>query len=382
MKPVDPYDLLATEIPPRDALAIRAFWAHFGGQADGLDRAFSKGDPAEATAVMTALAEVHPDLMWEFGPSDRGHALCITAEWRHGLRALARAAVAAAPDLPRWRFHDARAALGGHWSTAHFEARAQGPLVIGTMRAVAGSDNKVGLEASGTGDQVVGQALLLASLLLGEAADRDWLGQVTVVPGPGLLGRLTGRRAVFDAQAFLAGFAAQVAAVRDGLPGPLALRDPEAEPVTLLTIKPMPEGSARGDLMTFSTSSRAYADAALFGPGFASCNHSRHGEWFAFLRIPHEGQPGLGTDVTARAVVETALHAALSRAGIGGLIAAGHGSEAVYLDFGMTDLVAGLKALAAVFADQPWAALATVHFLEAGLQRHPLALTAPLRAQQ
>ncbi|MGQ0565904.1 MAG: hypothetical protein ACT4OK_12650 [Gemmobacter sp.] len=384
MTPVTPHDVVAPRLMAAHASAILHFWVQFAEAADALDRGFSSGDPGGSSAVMAALRDVHPDLMWEFGPSDRGQALCITAEWRYELRALARAVVVAAPDLPRWRFTDAREPLGALCSVANFEARGQQPLCVRAMQAVPGPANKVGIAVSGDGtdDGLINQALLLATMLLGEEADRDWLGPVTVGARPGPLRRLTGRLAPFDAAGFLDGFAAQVAAIRDGLPDPLAAQDPQTRAATLLTIGSLPEGAGRDDLATFSTASMPYAESALEGRAFASCNHSRHGEWFAFLRIPHEGMPGLGTDVMVRAEIEDSLHAVLSRAGIGGMVAAGHGHEAVYLDFGMSDLGRGLNLLASTFAARPWAGAATVHFLEAGLATQPLALTAPLRAMQ
>lgn len=380
----DPYDLVATEGCAGHATAIARFWQQFTAAADALDRGFSAGEVAGSLDVMAELQAVHPDLMWEFGPSDRGHALCITAEWRDALRPLARAVLAAAPDLPRWRFSDARGAAGAAGVAELFEARAQEPLQINAMQAVAGRDGRIGLDVMGHGaeDRLSVQAQVLAEIVLGEAACRDWVGQVTLRSGPGLLARLSGRRPVFDAATFVAGFAAVRAQMRDALPGPLAQHDPDAGPIGLLRMKAMREGSGRPDLVTFSTASDTYATAALDGRGFASCNHSRHGEFFAFLRVPHDGTPPLATDVGARAEIEAALHRVLSQAGIGGLVAAGHGTAAVYLDFGMTDLRRGLELLARSFAPRPWAQRATIHFLEAGLSAMPISLIAPQRVMQ
>ena len=77
--------------------AIRDFWSGFAQNADAIDAAFSSGANdilALSRDVMAPLGDIAPELMWEFGPSDRGHSLCITPEWRSALRPLARTVVA------------------------------------------------------------------------------------------------------------------------------------------------------------------------------------------------------------------------------------------------------------------------------------------------
>ncbi|MGB5836369.1 MAG: hypothetical protein WBH14_04890 [Albidovulum sp.] len=71
--------------------------------------------------------------IWEFGPSERGHALVITAEWHDELRPLAQAVVARAPDLPRWRFFDARTAKTLEKVVPLLEASRGKPMTIATM---------------------------------------------------------------------------------------------------------------------------------------------------------------------------------------------------------------------------------------------------------
>ncbi|MHA3914147.1 hypothetical protein [Halovulum sp. GXIMD14793] len=102
---MDPYDFAATMLPQDQHDAIAAFWEAFAAGADTLDHAFESRDGdlvSQSVGVMDALKAVSENLMWEFGPSDRGHALCVTAEWRSELRALARLVIRMAPDLPRW----------------------------------------------------------------------------------------------------------------------------------------------------------------------------------------------------------------------------------------------------------------------------------------
>ncbi|MBM7066275.1 hypothetical protein [Actibacterium sp. 188UL27-1] len=95
----DSYDLVALAIPATIQDLVQRFWSRFSDDADRFDTAISTGKPADAIPNMETLADISSDLMWEFGPSDRGHALIVTAEWRDDLRPLARAVVATAPIL-------------------------------------------------------------------------------------------------------------------------------------------------------------------------------------------------------------------------------------------------------------------------------------------
>ena len=91
----DPYDVVATRLLTAKADPIHRFWEGFRDNADELDGLFSTGEGnlARVSEIMAPLGDIAPDLMWEFGPSEKGHNICITAEWRHELRALDRGVV-------------------------------------------------------------------------------------------------------------------------------------------------------------------------------------------------------------------------------------------------------------------------------------------------
>ncbi len=383
---MDLYDLAAARLPSETRAAIAAFWKAFAAQADALDHHFSTPSgqtEADPVAVMRALAEVSDDLMWEFGPSARGHALCVTAEWRDELRPLARAVRAAAPDLPRWHLIDAREPSQPDRLFADFEARARREVTISSITPRLGPERRVDLTVQGTGDEAAlrDQATILVSMLMGEDTERDWLGYIDVEPAssPGLLGRL--RKTAperFDPANVRDAFEAEIAAARSTMPDlPYAALPFDAREVSLFKVKEPKPNHPRPDLIVFSGPDETYARAVMSRARFSSRCHSRHGEWFFYLRIPRTPETPFD-QVADRHAVEEEVQTLLSEGGLGGCVAGSHGEDAVYVDAAATDVGAALARLERGLADRPFAGETSVHFLDAGLTGFvlPLATTA------
>lgn len=378
-----PYDVVGERLLAGKLDRIRAFWDGFSREADALDAAFSSGsgDIVEISQrVMAPLSEVAPDLMWEFGPSDRGHSLCITPEWRNGLRPLAQAVVAMAPDLPRWRFTGARGGNDAALFEQNFQARFNMPITLERIEVAQGKDNKVQMTGFGMGsaESLGNQVLAVGTYLLGEETDWTWFGGVEtkVLKSGGFLG-FGAKHEVqpFETEVFRADFLNVVeeieASRRDA-----AFRDmdPYDREAILLQVPSMRDGTGRTDLFTFQAPDSAYAEAALRTTRFSSENHSRFGEWFMFVRIPRNEEHPFD-QVSDRGEIEDELHAVLSSAGLGGQVGAGHGHDAVYIDVATTDVDAGPALIAETLADRTFFDDATLHFLEAGLTDIALPLT-------
>ena len=374
---MDPYDFAAERLPTDTRNAIAAFWDQFTAQADGLDRCFSTNmtdmtvDPTE---VMAALQDVSPDLMWEFGASDRGHALTITAEWNDEIRPLARAIHHMAPDLPRWQFHEARPPGAEVDHIADYVAQRFGaPLILTRLDASVGKDGRIDLAAFGPGDKktLFDQALSLATSLFGEATERDWVGFVDSKPAgkPGLFSRLRGQpQTEFSAADFADNFRAAIAKAKSGLPAkPYAATPLDDRGSALFRVNITDPNHPRADLFTFVGPSTTYGNAVLSGGRFSSLCHSTHGEWFLFLRIPRTDDMPFDR-VEERSAIEEHLHAALSRDRLGGTVGAGHGHQAVYIDLAVTDVAQGVARISEALKSAPYAAMSTLHFLDQGLR--------------
>ncbi|GEM_PF-6435225 len=141
---MDPYDYVASLIGEETRAKIATFWRVFASKTDAIEDMFSypDGGQLDIVEIMQALVPVSPDLMWEFGPSDRGSRLCVTAELRDELRSLARLVRQIAPDLPRWRLRwrfvdvliqsDFRTADFAQKATLHFLDQGVTDIVVPT----------------------------------------------------------------------------------------------------------------------------------------------------------------------------------------------------------------------------------------------------------
>ncbi len=381
---MDPYDFAAAKLPSDTRAAIAGLWEHFAAHADGVDRCFSSGmkdmttDPTE---VMAALGAVSPDLMWEFGPSDRGHALFITPEWRDELRPLARAVLNAAPDLPRWRFHEVRPPTEPDLIADHFAARYQAPLSLSKAKARMAEEGRIDLAVTGAGtrEEIVDRASVMTSMLLGEEIERDWLGFIDAETAerPGLLGRLRGAvPAELDMAGFLANLRAEIARATDRMPErPYAARPLDTREITLFSAKEPNPDHSRPDLISLAAPNPTYGNAVFSRARFSSRCHSRHGEWFLYLRIARSPAAPFD-DVEDRYALEEELHDILSQGGLGGSVAGSHGTGNVYLDIATTDVGEAVARLERWLTGKPFAADTTLHFLDTGLTGSAVPLAA------
>ncbi|MBL1437141.1 MAG: hypothetical protein COB08_013205 [Rhodobacteraceae bacterium] len=368
----DPYDYAANLISRNTRDAIKAFWQHFAQNADALGRWFfnQQGGTQTVTDIMQPLREVSPNLMWEFGPATDGHMLTITAEFRDTMRPLARLMQRMAPNLPRWTFTDARPPSDPAQLAQEHLARFGFPLTLSQIEVSLGENGRINQHGYGAGRAVFDEVINVSTLLLGEEKERDWVGSVRETPSE--------ISSPFAPLPWLDSFDAAIAEAQRQMPNaPHSALDPAQASGGLYQNFNLIEGDPRQDLITFFAPTAAYVSAALYGPLFSSRGFSRFNEWFMYLKIQRSPAAPFG-HVEERAEVEDRLHATLSSAGIGGWVAAGNGTDHVYIDFAVTDVARAVTLLQNYFGHEVYAAGASLHVLDQGLRDITIPLTPPI----
>ena len=375
----DPYDYFALRLDGDTRRRIADFWAHFAGHAEELDAVFSSGQGdrlGRSLEIMEALRRVSPDLMWEFGPSQIGHRLVITAEWNHDLIPLARAVCRAAPSFERFQIGGVRHGDPDRDNfKRNFEARFRRPLTIEGISCAPGFAGLIEYRLTGRGsvDDLEEQGDCLLSMIMGEQCERDWAGLPSAERcGSGLLGRLKGRGPVIAPDAVVQAFTAAIEQAEAALPGrPLSQIPLDTREMGLMQVSNLPEDHPRADLIVYATPSERFAEAVLRPGLFSSRAQSRFGEWFCALRIERTPEHPFNQP-DDRYALEEVLHEALAPPGLGGVAGGGHGQEAVYIDLALSDIEAGLSALARAVGAQGLAKAAELRFLDKGVNERPI----------
>ncbi len=358
----DPYDYAASLINSHTRNAINSFWQHFAQNADILANWFvnQQGGTQTVVNIMQPLTEVSPDLIWGFGPAEQGHMLTITAEFQDGLRPLARLMQRMAPSLPDWTFTNTHPPSDPAQLAQEHLARFGFPLTLSDIKVSLGRDRRINLHGYGAGPKVFDEVLNVSTLLLGEEKERDWVGYVQETHNQASqpFGPLTWINRFDDA----------IAEARSLMPNaPHSEQDPRQASGGLYRDFNLPHGHPRQDLITFFAPSEAYINAALYGPRFSSRGFSGFNEWFMYLKIQRSLAAPFG-HVEERAEVEDRLHTTLSNAGVGGWVAAGHGTDYVYIDFAVADVALAAALLQNHFGKEVYAADASLYFLDQGLR--------------
>ncbi|MEO1723512.1 MAG: hypothetical protein AAFR84_14015 [Pseudomonadota bacterium] len=354
----DAYDFWAERLARAEQAVLASFWEHFARHAaflygifSGTDRSGAAGDVAEC--MTDALGPLADEIFWEFSAADEAtgddHFLALTPELYHAKRPLARALIAAAPDLPGWKFGDARPPpqsderlLENVAARAFRDVTLVGAAVReGTHRTV----DVLGFGADGVaGDEPGDEAGLLFSLIVGEALERDWLGEIATEPAsatrvPGIARLLGGRDQADEAwtTAFAEEARALLAALQDSVPqGPFAPpRDSASH--ALYDLAPTDGAWPRADLFRYATTRPDYAKARFDGAPIAAARFTRAEESLIGLRVARtpiatfDAPEELGR-------LAGAIDADLRRQGLGGVFGEGLGRAHAYVDAAVNNI--------------------------------------------
>jgi len=330
--------------------AIRTWWEEFSRKADSIDALFRRAEEWDLPEWMNRqLRQIHPELMWEFGPavSGKGHRLVITPETRSELRPLVQEIIERAPRLAGWEFHAYRIAESVEQSLRLVEARTELDLSNVTVAASVGKDNRMDLvyrwdRVPHNNDQAFDAAFVATESLLGEQALDRWVGVISLVDQ---------QTPAEQGQRFLplhrlqSTFDALIDSTISQLP---------AEPYSALTeetewavMKLQPEDARdypeRFDLLTCITCNPDLVGATFSEAPFFSERYSRCGETFCYLKI--DGADTSTTDFQDRDDMEEAIRNALETQDLGALIGAGTGLRYSYMELALTDVDRGIAAV-------------------------------------
>ena len=378
----DAYDFWAQRLAREDTQEIDAFWDRFAEIAQDLDRhLLGRAPHVDAARLMRrALGPLADKLFWEFGPTEpEGQSLAVTAETYHSRRALARAVMLRAPQLPGWRVSDLRRpVLRVPEAVSRILLRSRADTVA--VQAVAphrGAQRRVDLAVEGQGEAafLADQAGVIFGVLLGDIADQNWLGETHVTRRGGLgarLGRLVrrGPRPEQWLERFRGAAVDVISALEAERPElPFAETRMHDDEMAEFRLDPRGDGAAgRHDALVYRTRYRPLVAARIAGVPVSSLRFSRFFESFCGLKIARgSGLPAEAEGEAGIAALARDIEAALTAAGIGGVTGHGQGVNFIYIDLALEDVELALGILRTALARAEVTAPAWMLFDEAGL---------------
>ncbi len=384
---LDAYDFWAERLSSEDLVLIDDFWLRFAEIAPRIERYF-RGLARRIDAdgeVKAALGPLAERLVCDFEFGAEGKlALVITPELYHSRRALARAAVARAPDLPGWEVRDAR------WPVARVPDAVRAILGRSRSEALAveeliprrGAHRLVDLVAHGFGDRefLADQGGVIFSVLLGERADQDWLGTAYPRRWPILaLTNLTLARERPRKDRWLSEFRERATEIIEGFEaerpqtrfadGPMRVED-----TVSFRLRPRTgDWERRGDAMVYQSRHRALTAARLAGVRIGGARFSRFREIFCGLKIRRTNATPFA-EVAEIATLGARIEETLMTRKIGGVTGRAVGLEHVYIDLALIDLRASIDALRGMLGAEGIFGPVWLIFDDAGLEDlyHPL----------
>lgn len=376
----DAYDFWAARITSEEVAAIDDFWLRFGEVAGRIERHFRGYAPGvnPDAEILTALGPLAEELTADFEVGAMGQlTLVVTAELRHSRRALARGTIWRAPERRGWRFSDVRAPVEeteAALDAIRLRSRSDGLAVTG-IEVRRGAHRTIDLEATGTGelDFLADQAGVILAVLLGEAVDQDWLGEVASVPRSKLsrVGELLKKKTEDPAPwlpAFREAATAMLDEIRTELPKqPYAAHRMRVDDTQTFRLRPTPgDPSRRRDAMLYQSRDPKLLAARLANARVSGARFSRFGEVFCGLKIRRSG--GRLAEAGEIASLGAVIEDALMSAGVGGLTGRAQGLEHAYVDLALTDLERGPQVLRQVLTEQDVTSPTWLIFDDVGLE--------------
>lgn len=373
---MDPYDFAATLLPKTKQDAVAEFWDAFLEDAEALQKAFADKDEAGIYGDLKSevlLKSISKTIAMEFMFEEAGHKLCITAGRVNKALPIVRLLKDMAPDLPDWNItyarkpHDKGALLP--FSYQNYQDRFDHLLLIDNITPTFNPDGRIDIMGSGGSapDELIEQTFNAASMILGEEIQRDWVGYTESRPSDH--NSASGEPSMtLDPDVFLEDFRAEISKAQ-ALMRKASFSERKLEDLngTVIHLEDVPEDHRRPDLEVMSIPEGLFAKGAINSPNFSSRCYSSFGEWFLNIRVPHERIPEEDKN-PALSLLVVRLHEALCVGHLGGCAMHGMGSKAIYIDVAVTDVAKGIAVIEATLAKIPFAARATLHFMDVALE--------------
>jgi len=358
----DPNNAAEQQWKQQVAAASERWWRAFQANAANISATFTQPGKFDIVQFMDDhLLAVDPRLCWEFGPARRsnnvqagGHRLVITPESVHWLRPMLNQVLGKAPQIPGWEFYSHRLPEDVDHARAAVEGRCGVEFQQAMIEARIGRHRKIDVlftfpQEKWSEDQARNVAFVLTETLLGEETLDGWIGAIDAVDP-----REPGHRWL-PLERAADTVSAVARSMLDQLPAePLFRLDKETAQWSSYRLEP--EGDfedfpERSDLIVGTTCCLELIEAVMSGRLFDSRCHSRHKEYFCYLKIDASEVDG-SQRVEHRAGLEDPLDAALQQAGIGGSIGGGSGIRYSYVDLAITNVMPALPIIRQVLTRQ------------------------------
>lgn len=386
----DAYDFWAAQTPRDDLDAIDAFWDRFLDLAPRIERYLAGEVPDFDAEGMGrgALGRLAKRLTCVFQTDpEAGPCVVVSPELNHAMRPLARAVVQRAPRLGAWTALDARPPVPEPSAAAAqiLERSRSAEMAVEEIEPRRGAHRLVDLAGSGRsdGEFIAGQSGVVFSVLLGEAMDRDWLGETTarIKPAPPLSERLTSlvRPAARDVT-WLARFRNEaediVRSFEDERPTvPFSELPMTVEEFSTVRLSPRaPDRARRRDATLYQTRYRVLTATRLAGERVTAPRFTRFGEAFVGVKISLV-PPTTLNDPAELVSLGSRLEERLMETRTGGVVARAVGLEHVYVDLALTDLAKALPEIRGSLDREGVRSPAWLIFDEAGLEDRYVPLT-------
>ena len=334
---------------------IDAWWTAFREKADDMDALFTgrmEWDLAEW--MHEHLGEIHPHLMWEFGPAvqQAGHRLVITPESRRHLRPLVAQLIRQAPELDGWEFYAYRLPESLDMTLRTVEARTGGDIRQTRFQATVGDFNRVDLffyadQYTSDDEDALNDVFVATETLVGEEILDHWIGgiEVDTLPSGGKqdLRPIGDLRSVVDDR---------IREIRDLLPASPLFQLGDGQEWTLFKLEPeeLDDYPEQFDMFVGKSMLPAMWQNAHSEAPFDSERFSRFGETFCYVKI--DGTQGVDEEKFAdKSEIEDALDTALRQHEFGCFVGGGTGLKYSYVDLALVDVDRGVEIVRQVLSE-------------------------------
>lgn len=328
--------------------ATDRWWSAFQANAPTIAKSFSSPGRFDIVQFMNeTLAAVDGRLCWEYGPARRpenqrggGHRLVITPEGEHWLRPVVNYLLSKAPAIPHWEFYAHRPPASVEHVHMTVKGRQGVEFQLAGLEARVGRHRKIDLlytfpNQNWPEDKAREVAFQVTETLMGDEVLDSWIGVVDVVDP-----REQGHRwlPLDRGQSMVTSL---VQSLQEQLTAQPLFKVAKSEASWSTYQLEMDEDAAdypeRSDVIIGSTCDTQLIEAVLSRRVFDSRCHSRHQEFFCYLKID-----AIDVDrserLDHRASLEDPLDAALQAAGVGGTIGGASGARYSYVDLSLTNV--------------------------------------------